>query len=181
MSFAHILDTVQSSGLAERIRNSLYLFPLIESFHVIGLTLVFGTTVILDLRLLGVASTRRPFRKVASDVVKWTWAAFALTVTTGVLMFITNANIYFHNPVFRLKMLSLALAGINVLVFELTVGRTANRWNNDRAAPFAGRLAGIFSLLLWISVICFGRWIGFTTTGNETPDVDIKIEGIFGK
>jgi|SRR6185295_9016 len=182
MSAAHILESLQSSGLAERIRNSLFLFPLIESFHVVGLTLVFGTTFIMDLRLLGMASTRRPFTKVASDIVKWTWAAFALTATTGFLMFMTNATVYFHNPMFRLKMLALALSGINMLIFELTAGRKAHRWENDRAAPLAGKLAGIFSLLLWISVIFLGRWIGFTTTNSEAPDVDTKtIDDIFNK
>src|SRR5262249_22687369 len=117
MTIADILSFLESSRLAERIRESLYLFPLIESCHVLGLTMVFGTIAIIDLRLLGIASSRRSFRKIASDVLKWTWAAFALTVATGSLMFITNAGVYYHNFFFRTKMVLLVLAGINMLMF----------------------------------------------------------------
>ena len=111
MTIADALSFLESSQVADRIRNSLYLFPLVESCHVLGLTMVFGTIAIIDLRLLGVASTRRPFRRIASDVLKWTWAAFALTVFTGFLMFITNAAVYYHNFFFRTKMALLASRG----------------------------------------------------------------------
>src|SRR5262245_43251280 len=97
MDISTFLASLESSGLAARIRDSLYLFPLIESTHVFGLAMVFGTIAIIDLRLLGIASTRRSFRRMASDTLKWTWAAFALTAVTGALMFITNAGVYYHN------------------------------------------------------------------------------------
>src|SRR5438477_7147317 len=83
MDIAPVLDLLQSSALAAHIRESLYAFPLIESFHVIGLTLVFGGVVIMDLRLLGLASAGRPFTKVAADAMKWIWLAFTLAATTG--------------------------------------------------------------------------------------------------
>ena len=92
MGIPEFLASLEASSLAASIRNSLYLFPLIESSHVIGLTMVFGTIAIIDLRLLGMASTRRPFTRMASDILKWTWAAFALTVTTGLLMFIDQCR-----------------------------------------------------------------------------------------
>ena len=72
MTIDELLASLQASGLANRIRDSLYLFPLIESSHVIGLTMVFGTIAIIDLRLLGIASTSRPFTRVAGDTLKWT-------------------------------------------------------------------------------------------------------------
>ena len=87
MDVAALLASLESTALATRIRDSLYLFPLLESTHVLGLALVFGTIAIIDLRLLGLASTQRSFKKIASDVLKWTWAAFALTAATGALMF----------------------------------------------------------------------------------------------
>src|SRR3954469_7583387 len=115
MDIAGLLASLESSGLATTIRNSLYIFPLLESIHVLGLGLVFGTIAIVDLRLLGLASTRRSFVRMANDILKWTWAAFAITALTGVLMFITNAGVYYHNAVFRTKMLMLVVAGINML------------------------------------------------------------------
>src|SRR5213592_2582751 len=101
---ADVLSWLESSQVAGGIRNSLYLFPLIESIHVFGLAMVFGTIAIIDLRLLGLASAHRSFRRMASDILKYTWAAFAVTATTGALMFITNAGVYYHNFFFRTKM-----------------------------------------------------------------------------
>jgi len=180
MGVSELLAALEASRPAAGIRNSLYLFPLIESAHVIGLTMVFGTTAILDLRLLGIASTRRAFTRIASDNLKWTWAAFALTATTGLLMFITNAGVYYHNFFFRSKMAMIALAGINIVVFEVTAARSVHRWDNDAAAPLAGRTVAAVSLFIWITVIFLGRWIGFTTTQtNLKPDTDFNIDSLF--
>src|SRR5580698_1700313 len=129
MDIAAFLQWLEASGLATRIRDSFFLFPLLESAHVFGLALVFGTISIIDLRLLGLASTQRSFKRMESDILKWTWAAFALTAVTGALMFITNAHVYYHNFFFRTKMLLLALTGINMLAFELTARRTIQRWD----------------------------------------------------
>src|SRR5881275_27737 len=104
MDISALLASLESSGLATGIRQSLFVFPLIESTHVFGLAMVFGTIAIIDLRLLGIASARRSFRRMAADILKWTWAAFAVTAVTGALMFITNAAVYYHNFFFRTKM-----------------------------------------------------------------------------
>jgi len=79
MDIDALLKFLEASGLAARIRDSVFLFPMIESTHVIGLALVFGTIAVIDLRLLGIASTQRSFHRMASDILKWTWGAFALT------------------------------------------------------------------------------------------------------
>src|SRR6202161_2106411 len=112
MDIAAFLKLLEASGLAAKIRDSLFLFPLLESTHAIGLALVFGTIAVIDLRLLGIASTQRSFQRMASDILKWTWAAFTLTALTGTLMFITNAPVYYHNSFFRMKMVLLALTGV---------------------------------------------------------------------
>jgi hypothetical protein len=164
MDIAAFLKWLEASGLASRIRDSLFLFPLLESIHVFGLALVFGTIAIIDLRLLGIASTERPFERMASDILKWTWAAFTLTAVTGALMFTTNATVYYHNFYFRTKMLLLVLTGVNMLVFELTVGRTIHRWDKAPSAPRAGKAVAALSLIMWIGVIFMGRLIGFTTS-----------------
>jgi hypothetical protein len=164
MDVTSFLKAIESAGLATRIRDSFFLFPLLESAHVVGLALVFGTISSIDLRLLGIASTQRSFKRMESDILKWTWAAFALTALTGTLMFITNARVYYHNFFFRTKMLLLVLTGINLLVFELTAGRTAHGWDTAPSAPRAGKAVAALSLALWISIIFMGRLIGFTTT-----------------
>jgi hypothetical protein len=170
MNISEVLTSIQDTGIASSIRNSLFLFPMLESIHVVGLALVFGTIAIVDLRLLGLASMHRPFRTMASDILKWTWVAFAITFVTGGLMFTTNATVYFHNPVFQAKMALLLLSGINMGIFEMTCGRTTRQWDTSPSPPAAAKTAAVISLTLWISVIFLGRWIGFTTSRSSTKD-----------
>jgi hypothetical protein len=179
MDIAAFLKWVAASWLAGRIRDSLLLFPLLESIHVFGLALVFGTISIVDLRLLGIASTQRPFTRMASDILKWTWAAFAVTALTGILMFITNAPVYYHNFYFRTKMLLLGLSGVNLLVFELTAGRTIHEWDKAPSSPRAGKTAAALSIALWIGIIFMGRLIGFTTSRAQVvtpPPANVDFE-----
>ena len=176
------LRWLQATTLATDIRDSLFYFPLLESIHVLGLSLVVGTIVVIDLRLLGLASTQRSFQKMASDIMKWTWAAFALTVLAGSLMFITNAAVYFHNSYFRLKIALLILAGLNVIVFQLTAWRSLPRWDRSPAAPPIGRAVAVITLALWVAMIVAGRMIGFTRTGQQaepTPS-DVNLEELLG-
>jgi len=178
MDTASLIASLEGSSVATGIRQSLYLFPLIESVHVLGLTLVFGTITIIDLRLLGLASTRRPFTTVASDVLKWTWLAFAVTVTTGLLMFVTNATTYYPNAYFRAKMALLVLSGVNMVAFELTARRSVRSWDGNAAAPAAGRIVAAVSLVLWMSVIVLGRWVGFSSSSTSPADTGIDIEAL---
>ena len=183
MDIAALLKSLEASGLATKIRDSVFLFPMLESIHVLGLALVFGTISIIDLRLLGLASTQRSFRRMASDILKWTWAAFALTALTGALMFTTNATVYYHNFYFRTKMLLLALTGINMLFFELTAARTIHNWDTSPSAPRAGKAVAVLSLAMWIAVICVGRLIGFTTSraaAAPPPPVGVSFDDFLG-
>jgi hypothetical protein len=178
-----LLGWLQETGPATGIRDSLLLFPLLEAVHVIGLALVFGTIAIIDLRLLGVASSGRSFNRMASDIMPWTWAAFAVTALTGALMFITNATVYFQNAYFRAKMLLLLGAAVNVLVFELTARRTIRQWDRAPAAPPVGKAVATASLVIWVAVIVAGRMIGFTATRatlTEPAPAPIDFEDLLG-
>ena len=171
MDISAWLKNLEGTALASGIRDSLYLFPLLESAHVMALSVVFGTIMIVDLRLLGVASRHRPFARLSSELLKITWGAFAVAALTGTLMFMTNARVYADNTSFRLKMVLLALAGINMAVFHLTAGRTVVRWDKERFAPRSGRATAALSLTLWVAIIFAGRVIGFTTTGAQAKEV----------
>jgi len=162
------LDWLQKTALAVYIRDSLLAFPLLESTHVIGLAIVVGTVVIIDLRLLGLATTHRSFSRLGADTLPWTLGGFAVAAITGVLMFTTNATVYFHNTWFRAKVVLLALAAANAIAFELTARRRVGEWDLARAAPPAARLMATVSLVVWIGVIVAGRMIGFTATRAAT-------------
>ncbi len=161
------LKSLEDTGFATTVRNSLYIFPMLEAVHVMALSVVFGTVIIVDLRLLGVASRQRPFERMSSELLKWTWGAFALSALTGALMFTTNARVYADNTAFRIKLLLLILAGLNMMVFHLTDGRTTAQWDRRPSAPPIGRIAAALSIVLWIAIIGAGRVIGFTTTGAQ--------------
>ncbi len=149
------------AGLA--IRENESLFPWIESVHVLAITLVVGSIAIVDLRLLGLASRDRSVTALTRDVLPCTWIAFAVAALTGSLLFISNAVNYAHNFHFRVKILLLLLAGANMLFFHFVSGRDAASWGNSvNTTPLRARLAGGASLALWIGVVAFGRWIGFT-------------------
>ncbi len=162
MGLDAIFHWLYESGAGVAIRENESLFPWIESAHVLAIALVVGSIWIVDLRLLGVASVDRAMRPLAREVLPCTWTAFAAAVITGLLMFISNAVNYAHNFYFQVKILLLVLAGINMLIFHFVVSRDIANWESAaHLTPLHARLAGGTSLILWIGVVAFGRWIGF--------------------
>jgi hypothetical protein len=137
-------------------------FPKVECIHVIALATVVGTIFLVDTRLIGLTSTRLSFRHISSRLLPWTWAGFILAVITGLLLFSSNAVAYYENGAFRLKLLLMILAAVNMLYFELVTFRNVAAWETSAKPPFAARLAGLLSVVLWCGVIMTGRWIGFS-------------------
>jgi type III secretory pathway component EscS len=156
------LTRLQDLSLPTQIRESDWMFPTIETVHVFALVLVVGTIMTVDLRLLGIANKERPFSQVAGEMLPWTWAAFAVAALAGMLMFSSKALTYYSNIPFRLKMVCLLLAGINMVLFHWLGTRHLEAWDRGRP-PRAAKLAGGASLLLWTTIVAAGRWIGFTT------------------
>jgi hypothetical protein len=157
------LDWLQTTQVASAIGENEILFPWIESVHVLAIVLVVGTIWIVDLRLLGFASLDLTARRVMRDVIPYTWGAFGVAALTGSLMFSSDAVHYAHNRMFQVKLLLLALAGLNMVLFHLIGVRDIARWDKvDGRAPIAARAAAAISLLLWIGVVAMGRGIGFT-------------------
>jgi len=162
MDFPSIIQSIQDSAPAQWMRTSVKAMPFVESLHVLAAATLFGTIFIVDLRLLGFPDTRRSFTAISREMLRLTWAAFFVAVIAGALMFAANAHTYVGNTAFRLKMLALVAAGVNMTIFQGITIRTVSAWDRDARPPLAGRVAGVLSILLWISVIFFARWIGFT-------------------
>ena len=135
-------------------------FPMIESIHVLAATLVFGSLLMVDLRLLGLAARRYQISRVVGELVPWSVGAFVVAVMAGAGLFITRANGYMNNTAFQIKLVLLALAGINIAVFHLRTFRNAAEWEESSSSPFMARLAGSASLGIWAGVMLAGRWIG---------------------
>ena len=158
----NIIGFLEDSGLADAIRENDLLFPLIKSVHVLAICLVVGSIMAVDLRLLGLASVKRPVSDFTREILPLTWGAFAVAVASGFLMFMSNATKYLGNGFFVAKLLLIAAAGVNMLVFHFLSASNQTRWDNQARPPLSARLAGGISMLLWIAVVACGRWIGFT-------------------
>lgn len=144
------------------IRESLWLFPAIETLHLFGIVVLVGTSTVFDLRLLGWMMRRERVSEVGAWLLPWAWAGFAVQVVTGALLFSSEAVKVYGNPAFRLKMLLILLVGVNALIFHLTAYRKVAAWDEGEAAPAGAKVAGAVSILLWLGVVAAGRFIGFT-------------------
>src|SRR5471030_789873 len=162
MGFNAIFQWLYATAAGEALRENESLFPWIDSIHLLAITLVVGSIAIVDLRLIGVASLDRTVTRLTKDVLPCTWMAFTIAALTGGLLFISNAVNYAHNFYFQIKILLLLLAGVNMLLFHFVTGRDVDSWGTSaRTTPLRARIAGGASLVLWIGVVAFGRWIGF--------------------
>jgi hypothetical protein len=162
MSIDQALTWLQDLSFPTNIRESDWLFPTIETVHVFALVLVVGSILRVDLRLLGLANRDRPFSQMAKEMLPWTWSFFVIAAIAGLLMFSSKAVVYFGNIPFRLKMLCLLLAGLNMWVFHAFSTRQLRTWDSS-VPPTPARIAGGLSLCLWTLIVAAGRWIGFTT------------------
>ena len=163
LNISQVFLWLYETTFATAIREGDSLFPWIESVHVLALTLVVGSISIVDLRLVGVVSVNRSIASVSAEVLPFTWAAFVCTVLSGSGLFASHAVGYAQNFQFRMKLLLLVLAGVNMLTFHLIMGRGLGRWSEPGTTPWTGKVAGLISLVLWIGIVAFGRWIGFAS------------------
>lgn len=171
-----IWESIQYSELGISIAESLWAFPTLETIHVIALVTVFGTILIMDLRLLGVASQNYPVTAMSRDTLKWTWMGFVVAAITGTLLYISKASSYMINPFFMGKMLLLAIAGLNMAYFHRVTWKTVENWDQSPAVPTSAKVAGITSLLFWVTIVFFGRAIGFTLGIYDCAMVDPALD-----
>jgi len=166
MSIEALLAAIESWPISAALRGETpgteWLFPIVETLHVMALTLVFGSIAMIDLRLLGIASRNSAVSRLSNEVLPWTWTAWCVAAVFGTLMFIAKAGTYAGNLQFQLKFICMGLAALNMLVFKFGAYRQVARWDSGEP-PMSAKVAGALSLSLWIGVVFFGRWVGFTT------------------
>jgi hypothetical protein len=157
-----LLEALGSSAIGDFMAVNPIAFPTVETLHVMAITAVLGVIAIVDLRLVGLAGTSYAITRMAKTLLPVTWIAFGLAVITGALLFSSQPLTYAGNFSFRMKLVLIAAAGLNMLVFHFVTMRGIAAWDRDAPVPLAGRLAGGLSILIWLLVVAFGRWIGFT-------------------
>lgn len=157
-----IFSAVENWPLSQSIAQGASAFPWIESVHVLAICLVVGTVMIVDLRLVGLASRNWRCSKLTSEALPLTWIAFVIAFISGTLLFMSHPNRYMAIGWFVSKMLIILAAFINMLVFHFTTEKTMGKWDQEIAVAPGARIAGILSILMWVLVVVCGRWIGFS-------------------
>jgi hypothetical protein len=154
-----LLDEVKFSLMGQFMRGSPWAFPALQSLHFIGMALLVGAVAVMDLRVLGIASSL-PIQSLRR-LVPLALLGFTINVISGALFFAHDPYQYFFNPSFRLKVLLILTAGLNALWFQRGVFSNAD-WGVPEPASGLAKLAAVVSLLLWVGVIAAGRFIAFT-------------------
>ena len=158
------LGALEASGLGQAMRQWLWLYPTVEIVHIVGIGLLFGSIVVFDLRLLGLARDI-PVKRLARHVLPWSAGSFVLIVPSGLLMFTAHATEFVESEVFVIKMLLIMAGLLNAGLFHTITFRTADVWDAEEMRklppPPSARLAGALSLLLWIGVIACGRLLAY--------------------
>ena len=155
--YENYLSYLETTPIANAIRSTPWMYPTFESLHYIGLAMLVGGIMLIDLRTLGVARSLQ--LKSMIGLLPWVWIGFAINVTTGSLLFIYGATSFGELTPFLLKMGLLVLAGINALLFDISTRR--GNWVLTDTPPVAVKVFATLSLILWVCVVTAGRFMAY--------------------
>ena len=161
VSLLAFFDWLGHTRASVAMAESVWVFPIVESVHVLTLCLFLGLAAMLDLRLVGLMMRDVPVSHVAKRLLPWTIAGFTMMAISGVLTFLNAPVRYYTNIFFRIKIVALILAAVNVWVFHSGVWLKVSVWDRDALPPVKARLAGALSLVLWACVVVAGRMIAY--------------------
>ena len=155
MSLLDLFESLEQSGIGMLVRESLWLFPALEAVHLLGLSLLGGSLLLVDLRLLGLGVRSRTSEQMMTAAQPWLLISLLILIGTGVPLFLSEAVKCYYNYSFWVKMSALAIGLLYTFLIKHPVIR--------RGAVPAGRAGlGILSLGVWLTVAGAGRWIGFS-------------------
>jgi hypothetical protein len=155
-----IVQWLQDMSMATAIRESAIVFPVILSLHLTGMGLFGGMILMTDLRILGISLTKHPVSDIVNGLRPWKHLGLTLTATCGILLLWSKAAIYYPNPYLWIKLTLFGLIIIHALVFR-SVYRNVADLDRSPVIPGRAKLAAVLSMILWISVVTAGRWIGY--------------------
>jgi len=160
MSLLPFLNWLGNSAWAIGLKQSALLFPLVEGSHILSLSLSVGMIIVMDFRLLRLSFRSQPAALIYQQLLPWATAGFCIAFFTGALLFSTDPLHAYGNSFFRVKMLLLALAGINALVFHFRYYPHMSQWDLA-VTPAGARIVAVLSLLFWFGVIVCGRTMAY--------------------
>ncbi len=151
-------DWIENTSVGEAIRGSLWLFPVIESFHLLALAVIGGAILVVDMRLFGVLFRGQPVRQLARDAQPFLIGSLVVLLISGGLLFASEATKCYDHNAFWVKMACLAAA----ILFTFTVKRRVTNAGEENVSPAWSKTVALLSVALWTGVGIGGRWIGFS-------------------
>ena len=145
------------------VRDSAWMYPVTQWIHFVGLSMWLGTTLTVDLRLMGVGERRQTAAELSNGLFAWNWIGFSVAVLGGFLSFSAEATTYVQNTGFCLK---LAVLTPLALIWHLVVQKNIEAWTQSEQVSAIGKWAGLIEFLLWISVVAAS--VGFLLTNAIT-------------
>jgi hypothetical protein len=156
------IQALYDAPFSTAIRESEWTFPVIQTFHILGILLFYGAIVLVDLRIAGLLLRLRPAEQVANSLLPVAWIGFAVMAISGVLLFSAQAAKIYTNAFLLAKFALIALAGLNIALFHFLPGRSIAAWGAQGGAALAiARGSAIASLILWTGVVIAGRFIAY--------------------
>jgi hypothetical protein len=162
MSLLEICQWIENTPSSVALRESIWMFPIFETTHVLGLAFSVGTIFWFDLRLIGAGLRRYSVSETFGYVRPWMFGGFALMMITGAILFWAHAVQAYGSGYFRVKLILLILAGANIAAFHLTIDKHRAAWDDLPIPPPRVRLAGAASLVLWFGIVAVGRLMAYT-------------------
>lgn len=163
MTFLDFCNWIENSPLGAGVKNSIWIFPVVESIHILSIVLLAFTASLIDLRLLGTGFLRkRPVAEIANALTPWMWRAIALLIVTGVTLFSSEAaSKCYESKAFYVKMALIAIAVINAAIASVFVRNHAEQWDKAASAPVGAKLMAVISLVAWAGTVFAGRGIAY--------------------
>lgn len=161
MTLLPLIHWLNESSFSNYLRGSELAFPLTEAVHLVGLGISVGIIVWIDLRLLGFSLRREPVTEVVARLEPWAVCGFIVMVVSGILLFLGKPESYYATITFKVKMMMLPLAGLNVLFFHKRVLTNIGQWNESGSPPWQAKTVGAVSIILWLVIMILGRFTAY--------------------
>lgn len=173
MDYIAVLKSLEALAISDYVRSSTWAYPILETIHMFGLGLVFGGMFAFDLRLFGVHRDLS-LHKLARHILPWVWLGFAINLTSGILLFLSDAVTFGLNLAFQIKIALLGLTGASVFWFQRKVAPHLKDWDLQTVPPKSARILALVSILLWMAIITAGRMIAYV----PEPEIEEAIPAI---
>lgn len=151
---------LEHSHLAEVIRQDLWLYPVVEIVHLMGVVLLVGSVMMFDIRILG-SSKDISVKKISRHLLPWSYGGLGIILPSGFLLFMTNATALVNDPVFQIKLSLIVLGGLNALFFNRLASGSVHQWDRYKPAPLSLKVMAGISLFIWVTVICCGGLLAY--------------------